>query len=142
MSSVKYAACLPVSRTLRGIVLASGALLSLSGIPIVLHWPIDAGWRVVLAIAWSAFSWRELGAMRRAYMTFCHIEVEVGGAIALGNRAHVSATAELLPGSILLGRVGWLRLKTADGLRTAELIYGNPRKNRDWRRLQVIWRHL
>lgn len=142
MSSVKYAACLPVSQTLRSVVLASGALLWLSGIPIVLHWPIDPGWRTVLAIAWSVSGWRELAAMRRAYMTFCNIEVEIGGAITLGDHTHVSATAELLPGSILLGRVGWLRLKTAGGLRTAELIYGNPRKNKDWRRLQVIWRHL
>ena len=142
MSSVRYAARLPVSQALRKIVLASGGLLTASGIPIIFSWPIDAGWRITLAIAWGAFGCWELVALRRAYMTYGYIEVGIGCTITLSGESHATVTAELLPGSVLLEHVGWLVLKTSDGAKVAELMYGNPRKNKDWRRLQVLWRHL
>lgn len=114
----------------------------LSGLLVVCTWPIDPGWRVVLAIAWGAFGWRELSSLRRAYVTYGYIEVGIGGTIRLSGADHATVVAQLAPGSVLLERIGWLRMETPGGDKIAELVYGNPRKNKDWRRLQVIWRHL
>ncbi len=142
MSSGEFAARLRASYSLRYLVLASGALFTLAGLLVIVTWPIDPGWRVVLAATWSAFGSWELAQLRRVYMTYGYIEVGSDGSVRLAGNDHTTVVAELLPGSVLLGHVGWLLLKTPDGSRSAELMYGNPRKNKDWRRLQVIWRHL
>jgi hypothetical protein len=39
-----------------------------------------------------------------------------------------------------MSRVAWLRLEFDDGLRYGELLTGNPRRDEQWRRLQLIWR--
>ena len=142
MSSGEFAARLRASYSLRCLVLASGGLFTLAGLLIIFTWPIDPDWRVLLAIAWLAVGAWELAYLRRAYMTYRYIEVGSDGAVRLLRNDDTTVVAELLPGSVLLGHVGWLLLKTADGARTAELMYGNPRKNKDWRRFQVIWRHF
>jgi len=50
--------------------------------------------------------------------------------------------ARLLPGSMLLRRVGWIRWDDGCGRQYAELLRGRSRESDDWRRLQVIWRHI
>lgn len=141
MSSPEFAAHLRASSALRQIVQVSGAVLCAAGILLIAGWPIG-GWQIVLVVAWTARCWLELRRYRRAYRLFRHIRCAGDGSIVLADEAHTTTDAELLPGSVLLERVGWLRLETSDGQRFAELIAGNPRKNKDWRRLQVIWRHL
>ena len=142
MSSVAYEARLRANNTLRQIVLVSGGVLSLSGAIVILNWPFNFAWRAGMTLAWFAFSCRELAVLRRAYMAFSYMDVGMHGAITLGRYSKSPVSAELLPGSVLLSHVGWLRLQAADGTRFAELVAGNPRKNKDWRRMQVIWRHL
>lgn len=142
MSSVAYEARLRANKTLRMIVLVSGGVLSLSGAIVILNWPFDLAWRTGMTLAWFAFGCRELAVLRRAYMAFSHMDVGIHGAIRLGRYSNTPVSAELRPGSVLLSHVGWLRLQAADGTRFAELVAGNPRKNKDWRRMQVIWRHL
>ena len=141
MSSFKFAARLRVSRALRQLVLASGGFLTLSGIAMILTWPVDAGWRMLLALAWGVCGCWKLAQLRRAYMSYGYIEVGTGDMVRLHGEQDATVAAELLPGSVLLEHLGWLRLRTPAGVRIAELVYGNPRKNKDWRRLQVIWRH-
>lgn len=48
--------------------------------------------------------------------------------------------ARLAAGSVLLPGIAWLRFRAPDGRIWAELVTGNPRKNKDWRRLCVIFR--
>lgn len=50
--------------------------------------------------------------------------------------------ARILPGSVVLARLAWLRFETGKGAQAAELLRGDPRKSQHWRRLQVIWRHI
>jgi len=47
---------------------------------------------------------------------------------------------------VLLRKVGWIRLSfelpTGRKLILGELLRGDGRRGEDWRRLQVIWRHI
>jgi hypothetical protein len=52
----------------------------------------------------------------------------------------------MLSGGVLLSELGWIRLSVVlpDGrkLVLGEFVRGNARESADWRRLQVIWRHI
>lgn len=142
MSSNVYAAGLPTSNTLRRIVIATGIAAALAGTFCIVTLPFAPAYVAVLALAWGLIAVREISRLRRAYATFCRIRIVEGGAVTLRGIARTPVAARLLPGSVVLRRVGWLRLEAANGLRYGELIAGNSRKNKDWRRFQVIWRHL
>ncbi|MBT8087186.1 MAG: hypothetical protein KJO46_04090, partial [Gammaproteobacteria bacterium] len=64
------------------------------------------------------------------------------GSAALLDRNGQWRPAEVLPGSLLLRHYGWIRLKPRHGRRFAALFRGHCRQSADWRRLQVIWRHV
>jgi hypothetical protein len=51
-------------------------------------------------------------------------------------------SVQLLPGSVVLAGLAWIRYETRGGVRSAELLRGSRRESHDWRRLQVIWRHI
>ncbi len=51
-------------------------------------------------------------------------------------------TARLATGTVVLRRYAWIRCRMEPGRYCAELLRGNCRKSDDWRRLQVIWRHI
>jgi hypothetical protein len=123
-------------------VLASGLLLLLLGGVCIALVPVDLAVRGLLSAGWAFVVGRELCVLRCAYVTFRYISVGHRGTVWLYRQSGVAVAAEILPGSMLLTRVGWLRLRTMDGRRFAELLVGNCRKSKDWRRLQVIWRHL
>lgn len=98
--------------------------------------------RVVVALVWGALSYLELRQLHQGFKTFGAIRVFPGGAILLQNIDKEWIPADLLTGSLLLRHFGWLRLCSADGCRFVELIRGDSRKSHQWRRLQVIWRHI
>ena len=141
MSSRAYAADLRTSSSLRQIVIASGVAATLLGTLCIAALPFEPTIVMVSALLWLLTSLREIVALRRAYAAFSHLRIEAGGAVTLCGTTDGPIPADLLPGSVVLRRVAWLHLKAANGLRFGELIVGNCRKNKDWRRLQVIWRH-
>ena len=69
---------------------------------------------------------------------------EVAEYLAIGRvmRGEVSVAGTDSIRDLVADRIGWLHLKTADGKQFAELICGDCRESDDWRRLQVIWRHI
>ena len=48
----------------------------------------------------------------------------------------------VLPGSIVLPELAWLRIRAENGDTWGELVAGNHRQSKEWRRFQVIFRHL
>ena len=121
---------------LSAIVLAVlGALaISVATVPVWLRLP-------VLGL-WSALSHREIKAMRHGWRRSHGVRVFATGEIEVRDREGNWALAELADGSVLLRRLGWLRLVTADGAQIHELVRGSCREDREWRRLHVIWRHV
>ena len=142
MSSNTYSAQLRPDAWLRLFVITCGRLLAAAGLVLILILPLGAGLRFAGCLIWLAWSWQELRRYHQGYATYYGIRIRVGAGVNLLNSDQEWVPARLLTGSVLLQRIGWLHLKTADGKQFAELICGDCRESDEWRRLQVIWRHI
>ena len=142
MSSPPYSADLRAEPLLRRIVLWSGIALSLTGVFLIATLSLPGSWRVVGSGVWAAFSIRELLALARAYRRYRALRIYSDGSIEVGMGDATTTGARLLPGSIVLPRLAWLRLRLDGGATSGELLRGNIGENEAWRRLQLIWRHL
>jgi len=140
MSSAEYSVSIKPDRRLRYWVLGSGTLLAAIGVLVILLMPIAARWRVLLLAAWLLMLAVELAQTWCAYRDSCGYRLCCDGSIDIlrpdgGRRAAVYAA-----GSVIGARLAWLRVRTTDGTCWGELIAGNSRKNKEWRRFQVICR--
>lgn len=142
MSSNTYSAYLTPDPWLRIVVLTSGRLLIAAGLVVILTLPLDVAIRGIVCACWAATGRFELQRLQRGFMSCIEIRVGVGGEVFLLNDHGQWLPGTLLTGSIVLRKFGWLRLQSADGLRFAELVRGDARESQNWRRLQVIWRHI
>tara|TARA_R110002096_G_scaffold163266_1_gene330664 strand:+ start:12049 stop:12378 length:330 start_codon:yes stop_codon:yes gene_type:complete len=84
----------------------------------------------------------ELRRLRRGFRLCREIRLANDGSALLLDEDGQWVAASLRPGSLVLSRLAWLRLRTAHGVLVTELIVANARAGQDWRRLQVIWRHI
>jgi len=142
VSSRAYVAEIRSSATLRRVVIASAALLSMLGLLCLLLMPLAPAWRASAAFLWLASSAREIRKFRQHYITFSHMRFHAGGNVELLRREQAATAAVILPGSVLLGNAGWIRLRSGDAASCAELVSAKTQESKQWRRLQVIWRHL
>jgi hypothetical protein len=142
VSSNAYSAAIYPDPLLRRLVSGLGIGLGLVGVVLVLTLPVDIGIRAIAVPAWCAVVARELFVLRRAWRDCraMHITPE-GGAMVLGSGGEWRA-GQLVAGSVLLSRVGWIRLRVGKEPCFGELVRGERRSASDWRRLQVIWRHF
>ena len=147
MSSSTYSACLYPEPLLRAVVLAAAVTAGFTGFvvitllpPILL--PLGISFRWAAAVGWLAYSLLELWRLAGAYRIVASLVVAADRSVELVLRDGERIAARLEPGSLILPQLAWLRLKTDCGLRYGELLRGNSRKNKDWRRLQVIRRHV
>ena len=142
MSSTAYSAELHPESNLRQLVLASGALLGVLGIVMLNLISVSTMPRVFLGLAWLLLTGRELWHCRVAYSRNSILRISgCGGAEVLGPEGNWQPV-DLCAGSIVLPRMAWLRISAASGLKYAELLRGNSRESEQWRRFQVIWRHV
>ena len=142
MSSNEYSACLTTSRRLRLIVLRSGHLFAVVGAGLISQLPAGKGWLWAGSAAWAASVFWRNRHLRAAWAKYTTIFVYPDGCIELVNEDGDRREARLEDGSLLLSRVGWLRLSTAEDGYFTEPITGVSRRCNNWRRLQVIWRHI
>ena len=89
-----------------------------------------------------ASSWFEFRRLQRGFAICRRIRIHSDGEAAVLNNDGEWLPGALQTGSVLLRRLGWLRIRGASGQVFLELIRGNARQSHDWRRLQVIWRHI
>jgi hypothetical protein len=123
-------------------VIASGVLLFFLGLLLILELPIAGCYKVLIAVVWlglSAFEWL---SNRRAYAQNGILRIDAEGRVEWWDDDAGRRELGLRPGSVVLSRLAWLRLSAGDGLRYAELLRGDARESDDWRRFQVIWRHV
>jgi hypothetical protein len=124
-------------------VLVTIALVALGvGIFLILALPVSLGIRLGGCGAWLAISLRELLRLCRSFRQCRGIRIDGEGLVEVATASGHWRPAQLMPGSIVLRRLAWLRVRQDCGLEHAELLIGSARENEDWRRLQVIWRHL
>ncbi len=142
MSSTAYAAEIRPDRKLRCFVLATGLAVALLGTLAIVSATVPFWARMAALVLWVVYSWREMVALRRGWQR-CHgVRFLASGDVEIRSGSGAWEQAELADGSVLLRRFGWLRFSTNDGTGVQELIRGCCRKDRDWRRLHVIWRHV
>ena len=98
--------------------------------------------RVGGIIAFPAIVGIQLAVLRRGWSQCVAFRVCADGAVrVLGPDGEWSA-GRLEPDGMLLRRWGWIRLRAESGRPFAEPVRGSCRESREWRRLQVIWRHV
>ncbi len=137
-SSTRYSSeILPDSR-LRLAVAASASLCLL--LAPALGAMLTPGWRVPAAASVFALTAVELARLLRSQRAARRYRLYGDGAIEVVAADGGLSLASLASGSVLLPGVAWLRIRAAGGRAWGELIAGNPRKNKDWRRLCVILR--
>lgn len=124
------------------IVVMSGLLMGLSGLLMICLVPTSWAWRLPGCVLCVVVISSELYQLRRAWRSYSCARLAHDGTAALRNADGRWRPAELLPGCLLLRHFGWIRLQTRDGHRFAALYRGHCRHSADWRRLQVIWRHI
>jgi hypothetical protein len=104
--------------------------------------PVGAAFRAGAVFLWCVATTRELAVLYRAWQACREIRFTPGGGVTVLGADGEWRTGELVPGGILLSRLGWIRLRVAGGPRFAELVRGERRSDFNWRRLHVIWRHF
>jgi len=127
---------------LRRVVLWSGVFLGVAGCLIILSLPTGLSLRLAACSLWAAMAWRELRHLRRAWRVCRRLRFDASGSVELLEPDGRWYAARLDAGSVLLRKAGWIRLRNRHGARLGELLRGDARSSADWRRLQVIWRHV
>lgn len=142
MLSGTYSTELNPDRRLRKLVIGAGAAVSALGVVAIwtLPWPLP--FRLLAVSAWTAAAAADLVRTLSGFGRCNGIRIEAGGEVALLAPDGRWTVARLQPGSIVLGSLAWLRLESADGIRFGELLRGDARETEEWRRFQVIWKHL
>lgn len=142
MSSNTYSARLFPDPWLRIIVLISGRLLIAAGLVLILTMATDVVLRAAGCLVWAISGYRELQRLQRGFDVCRAIRIDSDGEAAILNQDQEWQPATLQTGSMLLRNMGWLRVQSANGQYFLELVRGNARQSQEWRRLQVIWRHI
>ena len=127
---------------LRRIVLASGTVMLGAGLMVIAAMSATAAVRGLVALAWLLLACRQLWAQARHNALVRRIRIYADGSVEFAVAGGHWHPATLASGSIVLERLAWLRLDVGNAAPSGELLAGNSRKNKDWRRLQMIWRHL
>jgi hypothetical protein len=121
--------------------LLSGCLATTAGISIILMLPFSRVLQILLALLWGLENLRELGRFRKGAARLWGMRLDAGGQIeGIGPDGSVEPL-KLLSGSKVLERLAWLRVQFPDGLKHGELFLGDPARDDEWHRLQLIWRH-
>ncbi len=142
MSSSKYFADLLPDAGLRRLVELSGIVFALLGVLLLLSLPLHLGLTIPGAGAWLSFCAWELVLLRRGFDVCRRIRVMADGGLLLLGADGSWRAAHLVTGTVVLSRYAWIRCRTEQGQYCTELVSGNCRESDDWRRLQVIWRHI
>jgi len=142
MSSVSFSVEIHLNPELRRRVLQSACALSVLGSAVILTLAATPVVAILALGLWLLWSGRELLRYRRCYGRWQRLSLLAPEGVARISGASDSESVRILPGSVILPRLAWLRLKAENGDVWGELVRGNARESEDWRRLQLVFRHL
>jgi len=113
-----------------------------AGLVLILVLDFDVVVRGVACCAWFVSGRLELARIAQGFESCAAIRISPGGEFAVLDDDQEWQPGALQAGSMVLRNFAWLRLKTANGAMIVEPLRGCARENPEWRRLQVIWRHI
>lgn len=141
-ASTSYSAEIAPEPRLRRIVLLSGALMCSAGLLLLLLLAVAGVLKCMLAITWIGLCGHEWLALWRGYATGGRLRIAAGGHAERQRSDGTWEPVSLCAGSVVLPRIAWLRIAPRRGRPYAELVCAGNDGSEDWRRLQVIWRHI
>lgn len=127
---------------MRRALAASALLAYLLGLVTIFSLPIDNRLGALGAAVWSIQAGIQWHLISSAHKRFRGLRIHCDGAAELLDKDGEWHSAIICKECIVLSTFAWLKLKPAQGRTYFELVRGNSLKNKQWRRLQVIWRHL
>ncbi len=127
---------------MRITVLTTGRLLVAAGLILILTLGLDAAIRGAACLVWFVIGRFELARIERGFESCVAIRLSSDGEIAVLGNDREWLPGTLQTGSVVLRNFAWLRLQTVNGVNFVEPLRGNARQSQEWRRLQVIWRHV
>jgi len=147
MSSSTYSARIYPDNVLRLSVLGIAAVFGAVGAWIIVGLPWPAVFRWLLGTAWLALLSFDAFRLGRRYSNARLYVIHPGGDVDVASRRGRTSRARLAAGTTVYAGLAWLRFRHPGGGSWGELVCrpagGDKRlKNKDWRRLQVICRHL
>ena len=142
MSSNAYVAELQPAPGLRRVVLLSGSALCLIGLLLISGMPVHLAVMIPGMLAWLSFAVWEIARLARGYDDCIRLRFGIDGYLRYLDHDGRWREGRLLRGSVVLSRLAWIRFETVGGNCVSELLRGDCRASHDWRRLQVIWRHI
>ena len=142
MSSTTFFTDLTPDAVAHTIVLATGAGALCCGALAVATLPIGTPAKGLAIAAWIAVGGRDLWLIASGNKQCRRIRLHYDGSIEAWSRDAHCAAARLGAGSIVLPTIAWLRIEFEGGGNVGVLLRRKAAQNKDWRRLQVIWRHL
>lgn len=142
MSSTAYSAFIDVDNGLRRLTLALALALSAIGLLLIVMMSAGVLVRGVAAATWLLVCVRDLTRFRRGYRRYRRLSIDQDRRLHLLDVDGNWRPARILPGSIVLRRYAWLRIRDDEGTVFAEPVRGRCRRDPGWRRLQVLWRHV
>jgi hypothetical protein len=98
--------------------------------------------RAAACLVWVVAGRHELMGIERGFESLNAVRLSSGGEIAVLNNDQQWLPVTLQTGSVVLRNLAWLRLQAANGDTFVELLRGNARQSQEWRRFQVICRHI
>jgi len=140
-SSTGYSACLVPDRRLRAAVSGSAIALYAGGLLAVSVLPVAGAGRLAIGVAVVAAAAAEAVRLRGCHRVRA-ITLRPDRSATLLREDGARLHGRLAAGSVVRGRLAWLRIAIAGVPCHVELLAGKCSENNDWRRLQVIWRHV
>jgi hypothetical protein len=141
-SFVPYTASLRADSKQRRLVIGSGALFLVTGLLILAVLPVAVPWKWLLALGFTALSAAELAILFRAYRDCVALTLHADGSVEIEGPDGGHRKARLLPGSVVLRKWAWLRIQSPAAPAWAEPVMPGTQDREQWRRFQVICRHL
>ena len=139
MSSREFWVELKPDTRLRRLLSLSGALAAAAGFVVITHLPLPSIARVAMVALWLAWGVRELLLLADAARQVHRIKLNNLGEVWVIDRRGRASEVRLAPGSVVLRRVAWIRLRLPDGSKYGELLTQRAVQHRQWHRLQLVW---
>ena len=127
---------------MRRLLFAATLAAVLLGFLTIFSLPVSEFLRAAAGLVCLLVAGAEWVLISSAHKQYSCIRIHSDGAVELRDKDGNWQAATIASGCVVLQQLAWLRLKPASGGRYYELLRGNSRESKQWRRLQVIWRHL
>ena len=126
----------------RRLVLAAAWAAMTLGLITILSLSMDTLLRAAAMSLWGLVGSAELHFIASAQKRFLRIRIFSDGRCELLDHGGQWHSGKLKDACVVLPRQAWLQVQPDSGRCYRELVRGDARENKQWRRLQVIWRHL